>query len=51
MGEHAPGLAARLKAPGVHIVRRGAWMVDGKRVNPDRPTDLAAPAWEPFPEG
>jgi hypothetical protein len=32
-------------------VRRGAWMVDGKRVNPDRPTDLDAPAWEPFPEG
>lgn len=37
------------KRSGVSNVRRGAWMVDGKRVDPDRPFDASAPPYEPFP--
>lgn len=39
------------KRGGVGNVRRGAWMVDGKRVDPSRPTDLEAPPFEPYGEG
>ena len=38
------------KRGGVSNVRRGAWMVDGKRVDPSRPYDPGAPPYEPFPE-
>jgi ketosteroid isomerase-like protein len=38
------------KRGGVSNVRRGAWMVDGKRVDPGQPYDPAAPPYEPFSE-
>ena len=38
------------KRGSVTNVRRGAWTIDGKRVEPGRPFDPDAPDWEPFPE-
>lgn len=35
---------------GVSNVRRGAWMVDGRRVDPGRPFDPEAPPFEPYAE-
>ena len=39
------------KRGGVSNVIRGAWVIDGRRVDPTRPTELDGPSWEPFPEG
>lgn len=39
------------KRAGTSNVRRGAWVVDGKRVEPGKPYDPGAESWEPFPEG
>jgi ketosteroid isomerase-like protein len=36
------------KRGGIGNVRRGAWMVDGRRVDPNRPFDPEAPPFEPY---
>lgn len=38
------------KRAGTSNIHRGAWVVDGRRVDPSRPTDLDAPSYEPYPE-